>query len=396
MTSIIRANTDQLRSVARQMRGAADQILADTGASAREMEALAETWSGSARDRGMARWAEIHPRYQPAAEQLNHFASELDGLAARLEEAARVFGDGGVMGVRGAAFLTGFFLDPGFRPSFPPIGDPGFDIPPHRLPPGFAPPFHGEHRGQIPGDFMLPDPAFPSNKQPPGFDPISPGEIKPGFTTLPQPFTSPDSQIHTWPRPILPILDGSKGDYKLLEYDPHTGLDHPNDLGIRYAVVTGAIATTATVVGVTAIGAAMATGSAKAEAGAYEAGVGISQGKDGPSIGAYGEFYTGQAKAEGVIGDRNLGVTGDATVRGPGVEGFIGLRDGEVGAKIGGSLVSVEGEVGANIAGVNVGLKGEVGLKAELGFELGKKDIKVCLPFVSFGISFGGAKDGHV
>ena len=94
MSSIIRANTDQLRSVARQMRGAADQILADTGASAREMEALAETWSGSARDRGMARWAEIHPRYQPAAEQLNHFASELDGLAARLEEAARVFGDG--------------------------------------------------------------------------------------------------------------------------------------------------------------------------------------------------------------------------------------------------------------------------------------------------------------
>ncbi len=96
MTSIIRANTDQLRSVARQMRGAADQILADTGASAREMEVLAETWSGSARDRGMARWAEIHPRYQPAAEQLNHFASELDGLAARLEEAARVFGDGGM------------------------------------------------------------------------------------------------------------------------------------------------------------------------------------------------------------------------------------------------------------------------------------------------------------
>ncbi|MEI8306452.1 MAG: WXG100 family type VII secretion target [Chloroflexales bacterium] len=97
MSSIIRANTDQLRSVARQMRGAADQILADTGASAREMEALAETWSGSARNRGMARWAEIHPRYQPAAEQLNHFASELDGLAARLEEAARVFGDGSLV-----------------------------------------------------------------------------------------------------------------------------------------------------------------------------------------------------------------------------------------------------------------------------------------------------------
>jgi len=38
-------------------------------------------------------------------------------------------------------------------------------------------------------------------------------------------------------------------------------------------------------------------------------------------------------------------------------------------------------------------VSGEVGWKAELGLQIGKVT-KVKLPFVSLGISFGGAKDG--
>lgn len=94
MSAVIRADTDQLRTVARQMREIADLILSSTGAVAREMDSFAATWSGSARERGMARWAEIQPRYQPDAERLSHLARELDALADRLEDAARVFGDG--------------------------------------------------------------------------------------------------------------------------------------------------------------------------------------------------------------------------------------------------------------------------------------------------------------
>jgi len=94
MNTVICANTDQLRAVARQMRGTADLILSGSGALAREMDSFAATWSGSARDRGMARWETIHPRYQPDAERLTRFAKEIDALADRLDEAARVFGDG--------------------------------------------------------------------------------------------------------------------------------------------------------------------------------------------------------------------------------------------------------------------------------------------------------------
>jgi hypothetical protein len=121
-------------------------------------------------------------------------------------------------------------------------------------------------------------------------------------------------------------------------------------------------------------------------------GVGAKFDKDGLSAGLSGEFYAAKASVLGVAGDKDLGVTAEAEIEVLSAEGFIGIKDNNLGATIGGTLVSVEGEVGTNIAGVNVGLKGEVGLKAEFGFELGADGVEMKLPFVSFGISFGGAK----
>ena len=95
MSTIIRADTDQLRAVARQMRTTADEIMSGASAMHQAMGALDATWSGSARDRGMARWGEITPKYPPAVERLIHFANELEALAQRLDDAAAVFGAGG-------------------------------------------------------------------------------------------------------------------------------------------------------------------------------------------------------------------------------------------------------------------------------------------------------------
>ncbi|NTV64471.1 MAG: WXG100 family type VII secretion target, partial [Oscillochloris sp.] len=65
--SVVRADTDQLRAVARQMRATADQITGGHDGMQQSMSSLDATWSGHARDRGMARWGEIAPKYRPSA-----------------------------------------------------------------------------------------------------------------------------------------------------------------------------------------------------------------------------------------------------------------------------------------------------------------------------------------
>ena len=124
-----------------------------------------------------------------------------------------------------------------------------------------------------------------------------------------------------------------------------------------------------------------------------DGGAEVGFGKHGPTAGVYGEVYTAKVEAESVIGNKQLGLTDDIEIKGPGVEGMIGLEDGSVGATIGFSAVTVKEQVGANVAGVNVGVSAEVGLKAELGFKFGKRT-EVKLPFVTLGIGFGWAKDG--
>ncbi len=122
--------------------------------------------------------------------------------------------------------------------------------------------------------------------------------------------------------------------------------------------------------------------------------------EDGPQvmIGVGGEFYTAKGEWDtALVGDKDLGVTGGVGIKGPSAEGFAGVRfDSEgkrIGAEVGINLASVEGSVGLNVAGANVSVTGEIGLKAELGFGLSDKGVKVKLPFVSFGFKFGGGVD---
>ncbi len=199
-----------------------------------------------------------------------------------------------------------------------------------------------------------------------------------GFGDLPGPFSKQEL----------------KGEYKFYQIDLGENKGHnPRDLGFKYAILTGDLGSKSAE-GSGNLGPLKTTGMVKASLVDYEAGIGVVHSKkDGLSVGAYGEVYAAKVKAEGVVGDQQLGVTGDVGAKGPGGELFVGYRNGEIGAKIGGSLVSADGDVGVNVAGANVGLHGEIGLKAELGFKIGKKT-EVELPFITLGISFGTAKDG--
>lgn len=119
---------------------------------------------------------------------------------------------------------------------------------------------------------------------------------------------------------------------------------------------------------------------------------------DGVFVGAGGEYYTVKGKADtAFVGDKEWGITGGVEGKALSAGGFAGVQwdgnDKRIGAEVGVNLVSVEGSVGGNIAGTNVSVAGEIGLKAELGFSLGKKGVEVKLPFISFGLKFGGGVD---
>lgn len=109
-------------------------------------------------------------------------------------------------------------------------------------------------------------------------------------------------------------------------------------------------------------------------------------------LGIFADGYLAKAQGETMFaGDKNFGGTLSGDVQVGRVNAFAGIKDGSLGASIGGSIVSAKGEIGANVAGYNVGVNAEVGLKAELGFQIGKKT-QIKLPFVTLGFSFGGAK----
>jgi WXG100 family type VII secretion target len=128
-------------------------------------------------------------------------------------------------------------------------------------------------------------------------------------------------------------------------------------------------------------------------AGGAEGGIGFGWNDKGGYAGLYGEAYVLAGKLEGtVIGDKQFGGTAGISGKLLAAEAFAGYKDGQFGAKIGGTLASAKGDVGVNVAGYNVGVSGEIGLKAEAGFEIGKKGVAIKLPLFSIGISFGKAK----
>ena len=117
-----------------------------------------------------------------------------------------------------------------------------------------------------------------------------------------------------------------------------------------------------------------------------EAGLGA---KDG-IYGGYAEVTAIEAETSGVIGDTNLGLAGGIGAVAGRAEAFAGYKDGTVGAKVGGSIVSAEATVGANVAGWNVGAVGGIGLEFELGISLGKKTRIDLGPF-TIGLNIGEA-----
>ena len=129
-----------------------------------------------------------------------------------------------------------------------------------------------------------------------------------------------------------------------------------------------------------------------ARVGTYEYGAKIGRGDDGYTVGLYAEAGAGELTAEGVLGDSALGLTGAVGVAGPAVGAFAGLKDGQLGVSIGGSVASAEAELGLNLAGVNVGLHGELSAGFELGFRIGRKRTEVALGPFRVGLSFGRAR----
>lgn len=129
-------------------------------------------------------------------------------------------------------------------------------------------------------------------------------------------------------------------------------------------------------------------------AGGGEAGVEFSvEGLKKGKVGIFGEAYGAKLQGDTILaGDKDLGLTVAGDVKALSVSAFAGMKDGTLGASIGGNLISAKGEVGTNISGYNVGVNAEVGLKAELGFKIGAKT-EIKLPFVTFGFSFGKARD---
>lgn len=91
------------------------------------------------------------------------------------------------------------------------------------------------------------------------------------------------------------------------------------------------------------------------------------------------------------IGSKDLGLVYTDETKVLDAEGFVGVHNDSIGADAGIDFVSDTVNGGVDIGGVNLGLDATIGIKAELGFQIGKKT-EIKLPFVSFGIDFGNAK----
>jgi uncharacterized protein YukE len=130
-------------------------------------------------------------------------------------------------------------------------------------------------------------------------------------------------------------------------------------------------------------------GETHAEAGAAEAGL-KAELDDGVTIGPYVGVTAFAAGASGVIGSKDAGVAGGVGVKALEGEAFIGVKDGTVGAKIGGKIISAEGTVGGNVGGTYVGVVGGIGLEFELGIAIGKKTRIDLGPF-TLGLDIGEA-----
>lgn len=140
----------------------------------------------------------------------------------------------------------------------------------------------------------------------------------------------------------------------------------------------------------------------KIDAGTLKAGVGAEVGwnEKGTFESLFGLYGEGSAlKAQGqwmLSSDDDLGIAADLEVKVLSGDVLVGWNGKEFGLSAGINIASVKGEISKNIAGYNVGVNAEVGLKWEIGFSGSSEGIQVKMPFVSFGLGFGSAKQGQV
>ncbi|MEI6179612.1 MAG: C2 family cysteine protease [Chloroflexales bacterium] len=91
--SVVGADTDQLRNLARQLQQMASTLADRTTDLRKSMEALGSSWSGQSRNRGVALWEQTMPRCYGSVEILLRRSQQLIELAAKLDEAGARFGD---------------------------------------------------------------------------------------------------------------------------------------------------------------------------------------------------------------------------------------------------------------------------------------------------------------
>jgi len=121
-----------------------------------------------------------------------------------------------------------------------------------------------------------------------------------------------------------------------------------------------------------------------------EAGAQFGVGEDGFIAGAYGEYDAVAVSGGAVLGGSLLGLTISAGGSAGSAEGFVGYKEGTLGASVGASAVAGEVGMGLNVAGANIGVKAGASVGFELGIKLGAETEIKAGPF-KIGLSFGKA-----
>jgi WXG100 family type VII secretion target len=122
----------------------------------------------------------------------------------------------------------------------------------------------------------------------------------------------------------------------------------------------------------------------------YGLGAGYNINKGGYA-GVMGDFTVAEITDADVIGRSSFGVYKSTEIDLLEGEGFIGYRDGNIGAMFEGNLAEAEQSYGFNVGGYRVGLKGSIAYGISAGFKLGKDGAEVKAGPFGVGIDIGKA-----
>jgi len=129
------------------------------------------------------------------------------------------------------------------------------------------------------------------------------------------------------------------------------------------------------------------------KAGSYDAGFKAGVDEDGVNAGLYGEVSGAESSGNVVLGSTGFGITAVGAIKAGALEGFIGVKENDLGGSFEASLASLEGGLGLNIAGFNVGVNTGASVGIGLGLTIGD-DITVKLGPFKIGLHIGKALSG--